>query len=117
FGPQTELAAEVVGVLARLVATGTHPKANVIYEEWKRIFGIVYGVDQLQRTQRDPESQALADAYRLELGVDFPVLLFSLHTYYALLMKLLATEVIVAQGGLGSTFLGQLTSGDLREQL
>lgn len=117
FGPQTELAAQAIGVLARLVATGAHPKANVIYEEWKRIFGIVYGVDQLHRTRRDPESQALAAAYRLELGVDFPVLLFSLHTYYALLMKLLATEVIVAQGGLGSTFLGQLTSSDLREQL
>ena len=117
FGPQTELAGEVVGVLARLVASGKHPKATVIYEEWRRIFGIVYGTDQLHRTRRDPESQALAAAYRLELGVDFSVLLFSLHTYYALLMKLLATEVIVAQGGLGSTFLGELTQGGLREQL
>jgi hypothetical protein len=117
FGPQTELAADIVGILAKLVASGDHPKANVIFEEWRRIFGIVYGTEQLQRTKKDPEAQALSNAYRLKVGVDFPVLLFALHTYYALLMKMLATEVIVAQGALGDSFVGTLTRGGLRKQL
>jgi N-6 DNA Methylase len=117
FGPQSSIAAAVVGVLAKLVHSQEHPKANVIYEEWRRIFGIVYGTEQLRRTRRDPEAKALASAYQLDLGVDFPVLLFAIHTYYALLMKLLATEVIVAQGGLGDTFIGALGRGELRSQL
>lgn len=117
FGPTSDLAREVVSVLAKLVASGEHPKANVIFEEWRRIFGIVYGTEQLQRTKKDPEAKAIGDAYHLKVGVDFPVLLFSLHTYYALLMKMLATEVIVAQGALGDTFVGTLGRGSLRKQL
>ena len=38
FGPESQLAAEVVGVLAKLVDSGKHPKANVIYEEWRPHF-------------------------------------------------------------------------------
>jgi hypothetical protein len=34
FGPERPIAASVVGVLAKLVASGDHPKANVIFEEW-----------------------------------------------------------------------------------
>jgi hypothetical protein len=117
FGPESPLAADVVGVLAKLVASKKHPKANVVYEEWRRIFGIVYGTDQLLRARRDSESRDLAKAYRLKLGLEFPVLLFSVHTYYALLMKLLATEVIVAQGELGASFIGVLAAGRLKEQL
>lgn len=117
FGPQSELAARVVGILARLVASKQHPKANVIYDEWKRIFGIVYGTDQLARPSRAPESKALSAAYRLEIGVEFSVLLFGIHTYYALLMKMLATEVIVSQGALGETFIGSLVRTRLRRQL
>lgn len=117
FGPDSELAAETVRVLATLVHSKQHPKANVIYDEWRRIFGIVYGTEQLTRTRKAPESVALSAAYHLKLGVEFPELLFAVHTYYALLMKMLATEVIVAQGGFGDSFIGALTRSELREQL
>lgn len=117
FGPDSELAATTVRVLAALVHSRKYPKANVIYEEWRRIFGIVYGTEQLTRTRKAPESVALSAAYHLELGVEFPELLFAVHTYYALLMKMLATEVIVAQGGFGDSFISALTRTELREQL
>lgn len=117
FGPQTELAAEAVGVLARLVASGKYAKARVVFDEWERIFGIVYGTEQLSRSHREPEAAELAGAYNLEIGVDFPVILFAVHTYYALLMKLLATEVIVAQTSLGDSFIGRLARTKLRQDL
>ena len=117
FGPDTELATEVVIIFARIVNSGKHPKANVIYEEWRRIFGIVYGTEQLERGNKAPETGPLFSAYRVDIGVKFPVILFAVHTYYALLMKLLATEVIVAQGGLGDTFIGTLTRTNLQSQL
>lgn len=117
FGPHTELAAEVVGAFAKQVHSGKYSKAKVVFEEWQRIFGIVYGTDQLSRTRKAPEAKALTSAYRLDIGVEFPELLFAVHTYYALLMKLLATEVIVAQGALGDTFIGTLQRTTLAEQL
>jgi hypothetical protein len=103
FGPETRLAAEAVGNFAKLVASGEHPKANVIYDEWRRMFGIVYGTEQLERPGKSAEAQTRRSAYQIEIGVKFPVLLFAVHTYYALLTKMLATELIVAQGGLGET--------------
>jgi hypothetical protein len=80
----------------------------VIYDEWRRMFGIVYGTEQLERPGKSPEAQALRSAYQIQIkiGVKFPVLLFAVHTYYALLMKMLATELIVAQGSLGDSFVG-----------
>jgi hypothetical protein len=117
FGPDTELATDAVSILAKLVDSGQHPKADVMYEEWRRIFGIVYGTEQLERSGRAPETSPLFSAYRVDIGVKFTVILFAVHTYYALLMKLLATEVIVAQGGLGDTFIGGLTQASLRSQL
>jgi N-6 DNA Methylase len=117
FGHETQLAADVVGVLAKLVDSAKHPKPNVIYDEWKRIFGIVYGTEQLERTKSSDETKALTSAYQIKVKGGFPVVLFAVHTYYALLMKMLATEVIVAQGGLGDTFIGMLTRTGLRDQL
>jgi hypothetical protein len=117
FGPETELATDAVGVLAKLVASGEHPKANVIYEEWRRMFGIVYGTEQMERPGKSPEAQALKNAYQIKIGVKFPVLLFAVHTYYALLMKMLATELIVAQGSLGDSFVASLVRTKLRTQL
>jgi N-6 DNA Methylase len=117
FGHETQVATEVVRVLAKLVDSQKYPKANVIYGEWQRIFGIVYGTEQLERTKSSDKTKALASAYQIKVDGGFPVVLFAVHTYYALLMKMLATEVIVAQGGLGDTFIGTLTRGGLRDQL
>lgn len=117
FGPATKLAEEVVAIFAKLVASGRHPKANVIYQEWRQIFGIVYGTEQLKRTRKDPETKAITAAYHLTPGVDFPVMLFAVHTYYALLMKLLATEVIVASRSIADTFIGGLVRTKLKKQL
>lgn len=49
FGPATELASDVVRTFAELVASGDHPKATVVYEEWKRIFGADRGPRRLRR--------------------------------------------------------------------
>jgi hypothetical protein len=110
-------AVRTLSLFAKLVASGNYPKAKVIYDEWRHTFSIVYGTEQLQVKERDPKIEAIATAYQLQVGVEFPVLLFAVHTYYSLLMKMLATEVIVAQGGLGETFLGALARNELQQQL
>lgn len=101
-----------------LVSSGSHPKADVVYEEWRRIFGIVYGTEQLSRTSQAPDTKSLRTAYNLDIKTaTFAQLLFSIQTYYALLMKMLVTELIVAQGGLADSFIGNLTRSTLRDKL
>lgn len=72
------------------------PQVRTLYEEWKRIFGIVYG-QELVKAQRDAD--ALARLYHVTEFTDLKPLLFAVHTYYALLMKLLAAELLSLQQG------------------
>jgi len=66
FGPDPRLATDVVSTFAKLVNSGKYPKASVIYEEWRRIFGIVYGTEQLERTGKDPETSPPFSAYHVD---------------------------------------------------
>jgi hypothetical protein len=102
FGPAGGVAHEMVNALYSrleecLTAPGNpFPRVETLYEEWKRIFGIVYG-QELVKAQRD--AQALARLYQVTEFSDLKPLLFAVHTYYALLMKLLAAELLSLQQG------------------
>lgn len=98
FGPSGPCAKKVVGTLyARLTASGDHPLVQTLFGEWDRIFGIVYGGD-LDRVGK--HIQLLQTAYGIDgTAVQFKPLLFSVHTYYAVLMKVLAAEVVALQRG------------------
>ena len=68
-------------------------RVEVLFDDWKRVFGQVCGYS--------PEKiKGLEKAYGLSHdGIDYEGLLFAVHTYYALVMKLLAAEVAVSSGG------------------
>lgn len=102
FGPEGQVAHEMVNALySRLVECLTSPgdvfpQVETLYEEWTRIFGIVYG-QELVKAQRD--ANALARLYHVTEFTDLKPLLFAVHTYYALFMKLLAAELLSLQQG------------------
>ena len=102
FGPVGGVAHEMVNALYSrleecLTAPGSpFPRVETLYKEWNRIFGIVYG-QELVKAQRD--AQALARLYHVTEFSDLKPLLFAVHTYYALLMKLLAAELLSLQPG------------------
>jgi len=102
FGPGGDVADEIVNALYSrlaecLTAPGSlFPRVETLYEEWKRIFGIVYG-QELVKAQRD--AHALARRYHVTEFTDLKPLLFAVHTYYALFMKLLAAELLSLQQG------------------
>ncbi|MGD0355543.1 MAG: N-6 DNA methylase [Dehalococcoidia bacterium] len=102
FGPSGEMAHELVNtLLTRLTACLNTPKdkfprIKMLYKEWQRILGIVYG-QEINKTHKG--SQALAKLYHLDDLTDIKPLLFAVHTYYALFMKLLAGELLSLQQG------------------
>jgi len=93
FGPESELAPKAVSALANaLEYWGDQTHIRTFFNEWKRMFGIVYG-KQFSGYQ-GKEAQTLSKLYKVGKETDFQELLFSVHTYFALLMKLIAAELL-----------------------
>lgn len=102
FGPAGEVAHKMVNSLYNRLTDcltapeSPFPRVEMLYEEWKRIFGIVYG-QELVKAESD--ARALARLYHITEFTDLKPLLFAVHTYYALFMKLLAAELLSLQQG------------------
>ena len=78
---------------------GHNNRVEVLFDDWKRVFGQVCGYS--------PEKiKGLEKAYGLSGNeIDYERLLFAVHTYYALVMKLLAAEVAVSSGDYLQSYL------------
>lgn len=91
LGAGSSIAKTLVKVLYEtLIKNKEHHRVKVLFNDWKRVFGQVCGYS--------PEKiKGLEQAYGLSANeIDYEGLLFAVHTYYALVMKLLAAEVAVA---------------------
>jgi len=86
------VATEGIHALYEAIATTEHPKAQTFFKQWKILFGEVCGYDVDNPSDR---IKKLAEFYGLPAKNLKPAeLLFALHTYYALFMKLLASEIV-----------------------
>ena len=94
FGSDASMARSGVKGLYEVLLSSDHPKVLVFFDQWKILFGEVCGYDV------DMPSDALKDlasSYDLSSDTVQPAqLLFALHTYYALFMKLLASEIVAS---------------------
>lgn len=98
FGPEHEISRLLVSELYSAAMRGqrrsTFPRVAAFYEEWNRIFGVVYG-EKLEKAEKAAEETARL--YNLPSGIRLKTLLFAIHTFYAFLMKLIAIELLALQ--------------------
>jgi len=115
FGPQGNVADDVVRSLAdALLHWDQAPRVRAFFGEWRRLFGIVYGEEF--GTHHTGDSRALFNGYPAPLGADVHVLLFSIHTYFALLMKLIAAELVsISETSFMSSFSHDLANCEPHE--
>jgi len=95
FGPESEIGPRLVGAFYERLIDRRSTLAETLFAEWDRIFGIVYGQDAAKEAR---DAQILGDLYGVK-NPDLKRLFFAVHTYYALIMKLLAVEVASLQQG------------------
>jgi hypothetical protein len=95
FGPSADTSREVVNALNATLRDEVSPRTAMLYEEWLRLFGAIYGEPSKVKKRAISE---LAEAYDLP-DDDIGRMLFAVHTYFALIMKLLALELVALQGG------------------
>lgn len=91
FGSESPLAQEGVRALYETICTTKNPKAQVFFQQWKILFGEVCGYDVDSPSDK---IKKLSEFYGISGTPKPPELLFSVHTYYAIFMKLLASEIV-----------------------
>jgi len=98
FGPDNPSARRAVSELysaaIRSQRFSKRSRTKTFYREWDRIFGVVYG-QELKKAEK--EATETAGLYGMPGGVRLKQLLFSIHTYYAFLMKVIAIELLALQ--------------------
>lgn len=118
FGPKGPLAQQVVGLFYNKLSKSQNRRVQTFFAEWQRIFGIVYGQD-IGKAEAD--AKALGKQFGVKSVPKLKEFLFAVHTYFALLMKLLAAELMTLQGGsMLLSFiqpLGSMASDEFRKAL
>jgi methylase of polypeptide subunit release factors len=93
FGPDSSIAPKSVSALVNALRFwGNQTRIQTFFNEWKRLFGIVYG--EHFSSHKGKESEPLLRLYKVGKDVSFQELLFSVHTYFAFLMKLIVAELL-----------------------
>jgi len=119
FGPKSEIAQKGVSALVDAIINWSNPRVKIFFNEWKRLFGIVYG--EKFASGAGDKIQALAQIYQIDKKTDFQTVLFCVHTYFALLMKLISAELLLLEEtSFSSSFSSQLlhcNKEDLENQL
>jgi methylase of polypeptide subunit release factors len=67
-----------------------NPKVETLYEEWERVFGIVYSEDPKQLSDK---KAGLGKVYDADDDVEVTKFLFAVQTYYAFFSKLLVLDL------------------------
>lgn len=120
FGPRGRTAPWLVNALVDALENWSNaPRVRAFFDEWRRLFGIVYG--EGFAAHETEVAERLLRTYSLAPKGDFQGLLFCVHTYFALLMKLIAAELIsISETSFMSSFSHDLANTEddkLREKL
>src|SRR5579864_3338939 len=91
FGSDSPVAQEGVLTLYEEILNTDNPKAQVFFNQWKILFGEVCGYDVENLSDK---LKKLALFYGVTGSPEPAPLLFAVHTYYAVLIKLLAAEIV-----------------------
>lgn len=91
FGPRSLITRKAVKVFYGKVTESKSSKVEALFNDWKRLFSQVcaYSPEKLK---------GLETEYGIGGQVDYNALLFSIHTYSALIMKLLGAEIAYLYG-------------------
>ncbi|MFH1970697.1 MAG: N-6 DNA methylase, partial [Verrucomicrobiota bacterium] len=104
------LVSELYAAATRGQRRSALPRVATFYEEWNRIFGVVYG-EKLEKAES--AAQETARLYGMPANIRLKTLLFAIHTFYAFLMKLMAIELLALQKGFNvGSFVEGLASQD-----
>ena len=93
FGPSSQIAKRAVKLLYERSLNARSERTKLLFSDWKRLFSQATGYDP----SKLKELKELMTEYGLA-NADPEALILAIHTYYALIMKLIAAEVAYLYG-------------------
>jgi len=118
FGSDSAVGQEGVQQLYEAISKTTNRKARTFFSQWKILFGEVcgYNIDG-----QNTKVKKLAHHYGLPTAARPAELLFAIHSYYGILIKFLAAEIVSSFSPLGASIakkcLGAPTSAALKREM
>jgi len=94
FGPSSQIAKRAVKLLYERLLNARSERTKLLFSDWKRLFSQATGYDP----SKLKELRELMAEYGLA-NANPDALIFAIHTYYALIMKLIAAEATYLYGG------------------
>jgi hypothetical protein len=96
FGPKSEVTIKLVRAFYdMIISLKDDSRAKLLFSDWMRLFRQATGY----RPEELEELPKLASEYGIQGSVNYDALIFSIHTFYALLLKLIAAEITYLYGG------------------
>jgi type II restriction/modification system DNA methylase subunit YeeA len=96
FGPKSDLTVRLVKTFyKKMINTKEDTRARLLFNDWMRLFKQATGY----KPEELEELPKLASEYGIQGQVDYDALIFSIHSFYALLLKLIAAEIVYLYGG------------------
>ncbi|MEO0096953.1 MAG: N-6 DNA methylase [candidate division WOR-3 bacterium] len=107
FGEKGIAADVIPAFLNALKHWGNQTKTKTYFDEWKRLFGIVYG--EGFNSSYGKGIDRFYQIYTIRKDFNFQEILFSIHTYFTFLMKLLTAEILtLRESSFSSSFVSRL---------
>lgn len=114
FGPQSEISKQLINSLWNSFNNKTKTRTTMFFTEWRRLFGQVSGFG----TNAGPEKaiERLANSLGLNIGNSHAEFIYVLHTFYSLLIKLIAAFILANVRGDNNTIYQRFAGSSLEEQ-
>ena len=106
FAASSSCARSCVKIFYELIASERKDKAEMMYQQWETMFGEVCGLDITKH-----KVDVLAKQFQLK-DCDARRLLFAIHTYYSVFMKLLSAQILVAMSAWMTSPIQQILNSE-----
>lgn len=95
FGPSSALCKKSLNAIYTSLVSNLprNPRVSTLYDEWNRIFGDIYGEIETDFTAI---KKPICDFYGLPHSIDVRKMLFTIQTYYNLILKLLISDLFAS---------------------
>lgn len=112
FGPKAEITKRLVKELYNKLYShiNNNVRIKMLFDDWYRLFthATGYNINKLKGLEKE---------YELDTNINLEYLLFSIHTYYSLLIKLIAAEIVYeySSGRILRSYISELDHNYMNE--
>jgi len=107
FGISSHISKKIIKLFYKKLLNTKNERTNMLFKDWMELFKQATGYNP----EKLKEIKELSEDYEFEKSnINYDALIFAIHTYYALIMKLIAAEVasLNTGGQLLESYIGDL---------